>query len=101
MSEINLKDGRVSAYGLACGYIDRDTLFTESGRTFYVDLAFNGCSYDVDAYYSGEPRDRIDGVMTGWAQFDTLTEARRFKARLMRASDVGTVHAHCLTVMAR
>jgi len=99
MPETKLADGRVSAYGLACGYIDRDTLVTESGRVFHVDLTANGCTYDVDAYYADEPRYRIDGVVVGWAQFDRLTDARRFKAKLMRAGDVGMAHAACIAAM--
>lgn len=99
MPETNLKDGRVSQYGLACGYIDRDARLCESGREFIIDLSCNGATYDVDAYFDGETRQRYQGVVEGWAQFDTLTEARKFKSRIMRMRNTASVIVACMSAM--
>lgn len=105
-TRINLVDGSISAYGLACGYIDVKTRELESGRTAEIRLSYNGNSYDVDAALPGEYRERIelsDGsqIISGWAQFDKLSDARKFQRRLMspHVTSLGVAYAHCLTVM--
>ena len=99
---MNLKNGDVSAYALACGYIDVKTRTTESGKDVEIRLSNNGSSYDVDAVIPGEPREFINGIMSGWAQFDTLTEARKFQRHLAKSPNIRTVSdmfTYCLTRM--
>jgi len=60
----------LSAYALACGYIQRFEL-TDNKRDLVVDLWHEGACYHVRAHdHKGPGR-----IM--WESFDTLTEARR------------------------
>lgn len=95
-----LKNGDLSAYALSCGYLQQTRRETESGGTVIFQLSSNGSSYDIDIYYDGVTRKFIGGVITGWAQFDTLTAARKFLKRALRYETVGEAWAACLTVMA-
>ena len=104
-TDITLKDGSISAYGLACGYIDKRTRRIESGETVEITLVYNGSSYDVDVR-PPSGREWIDlpnggRIMAGWAQFDKLSDARKFQRRLMspHVRTVGDAYAHCLAVM--
>src|SRR5690606_1218043 len=98
-------DGSLSAYALACGYVQSDTLVTEDGRRFHLRLSCNGSSYDVDLVPDEGPREWVrlpSGVkiITGWAQFDSLTAARKMYRKILRARNVGEAHAACIAVMA-
>lgn len=98
-------DGSPSAYGLACGYAQTDTLVTEDGRKFHLRLSYNGCTYDVDLVPDEGPREWVrlpNGIrlVTGWAQFDNLTPARKFYRKMLRARNVGEAYAACIAVMA-
>lgn len=100
------KDGSLNAYALACGYID--TVITrklDNGATAYVKLSYNGASYDVRVSRSDEYMEMIelnDGrrILAGWAQFDTLTEARKFIRKLRGHRGVTEWIAACIAVMA-
>ncbi len=103
-TRINRSNGDVSAYGLACGYVDVKTRELESGRTAEVRLSHNGNNYDVDIWV-GNPEfiDLPNGgkIKAGWAQFDKLSDARKFQRRLMspHVASLGVAYAHCLAVM--
>lgn len=113
-------DGSVSQYGLVCGYIDRHTRKLASGKTVDFDLEFNGCTYDVTVTGYTEAGDvELRGWVSqlcgescthsaiyghskfwaGWAQFDSLTEARKFKRRIMRMNTYADVMVACAGVM--
>src|SRR5690606_27334539 len=70
------KDGSLTHYALACGYVQSETMVTEDGREFDLRLSYNGCTYDVDIVPVEGPRDWTllpNGVklVSGWAQFDS------------------------------
>ena len=95
MDKFTLKDGSVSAYGLACGYIDIKHRTTKSGVDVEVRLSNNGATYDIDVHVPGEPNEfvEINGgakVLEGWAQFDKLTDARRFQKKLVTSPNIKT-----------
>lgn len=105
-TDITLKNGDISAYGLACGYVqtasvgpvipDRIRRKTEDyvnrGRDippstatvarFQVRLTSNGCTYDVERWDHSD----LCRETTLWEQYDTLTEARRAFRRMVRES---------------
>lgn len=101
MPAIYTKRGQVSAYGLACGYEDVYTRDTENGPVNFA-LSYNGCTYDVNVIPLGALREFVEiqgkgKVLMGWAQFDTLAEARKFHKRLALSPSVGFAYAECLT----
>lgn len=72
--EINNKDGRVSAYGFACGY--KETCEREHR---FVEIYADGGIYHVRWWLGDSPIDgryweTTDG---GWEQFERLTDARK------------------------
>lgn len=92
------RNGKITPYGLACGYIEaydangriRDYYLTDADA---VRLSFNGSSYDVHTRIEGVTYDGnfprwIDSeggrYRADWEQFDTLTEARRAVVRNRR-----------------
>lgn len=98
-------DGSLSAYALACGHVQTDTLVTEDGRKFHLRLSHNGCTYDIHLVPDEGPREWVhlpDGtrIVTGWAQFDSLTSARKFYRKVLRSRWVGEAYAACIAVMA-
>src|SRR5690606_27421826 len=98
-------DGSLSAYALACGYVQSDALVTEDGRRFHLRLSYNGCTYAVDLVPAVGLRGwtRLPNgvkVVTGWAQFDNLTPARKFYRKILRSRNVGEAYAACIAVMA-
>lgn len=105
--EINLKNGDISAYGLACGYIDVKPHTTADNVDMEIRLSFNGATYDVDAVISGEAREFLPApsghkIMSGWAQFDTLTDARKFQRSLVSTRNKQTsneIFQRCLALM--
>ena len=99
------KDGSLTHYALACGYVQSETMVTEDGREFDLRLSYNGCTYDVDIVPVEGPRDWTllpNGVklVSGWAQFDSLTAARRMYRKILRTRNVGEAYAACLAAMA-
>lgn len=102
---ITNKDGSLNAYALACGYVD--TVITreiDNGATAYVRLSHNGASYDVRVSRSDEYMDMIElpsgsRIRAGWAQFDTLSEARKFIRKLRGHRGVTEWTAACIAVM--
>lgn len=108
MAEFNLANGDVSAYGLACGYLDEKRRQLQNGDSVVITLSFNGCTYDVDVTPPGNaPREWITTssgrhIISGWAQFDRLGDARKFQRRLAKAPHIrttGDMFAHCLVEM--
>lgn len=98
-------DGTLTAYALACGYVQSDTLATEDGRRFHLRLSHNGCTYDIDLVPDVGAREwtRLPNggkIVTGWAQFDSLTPARKLYRKVLRARNVGEAYVACLAVMA-
>lgn len=93
------KRGDVSAYGLAIGLVESKERATESGRIWRFSLAWNGASYDVNAFDTDSPREYIETtfgkVLAGWAQFDTLTDARKFYRRISSMPDTYLINAEC------
>ena len=99
-TDIHLPDGRVSAYGLYCGYVDRDTKQTDDGHTVNYDLYGDGC-WHVRVTVEDGPLDRVelaDGsrVIPGWVTFTHLTDARRFKAKVMRRRTLTDALTTCI-----
>ena len=106
MPNMTLKNGDLSAYALGCGYIQRRILSTADGRAFELTLSHNGATFDVDIRIADDsvPREWIDmqdgsRILAGWAQFDQLGNARRFFARMLRATNLGDAYAACIAVM--
>lgn len=70
------KDGTLTAYALACGYIDMTPGTLSNGIPYTISLSDNGCTYDVQVSYEDKewsPQDnRINGIFPGWAQTDKL-----------------------------
>lgn len=99
-------DGSLNAYALACGYIDTvATREIDNGATAYAKLSYNGATYDVHVTRSDEYMSMIelnDGrrILAGWAQFDTLTEARKFIRKLRASKGFTEWIAACIAVMA-
>lgn len=101
MPNMRLRDGSLSAYALGCGYIDVMTRDTEEpfGRHLEIRLSYNGCTYDVelggDAFTCREwDRMELPGfgkVSPGWAQFDRLSDARKYQRHLASARNLQTV----------
>lgn len=101
-TDTHLKNGDVSAYGFACGYVQ----IREFGPTvpdkiarrvhremhgedspivvprFQVRMDFNGCTYDVKVW-DFRPDDGRD-MSSRWEQVDTLGEARALFRSLVR-----------------
>lgn len=81
------KDGSLTQYALARGYIQTGTFGVEQLR-----LSFNGATYDLDVWGEDlrEMRESPSGhtYMTGWVQVDSLTEARKawreLRGRMLR-----------------
>lgn len=100
------KDGSLNSYALACGYID--TVITrelDNDATAYVKLSHNGATYDVHITRSDEYMEMIelnDGrrILAGWAQFDSLAEARKFIRKLSQGRGFTEWLAACIAVMA-
>lgn len=81
-----LTNGELSAYGLACGYLEQSP---DNGNGDSVELRHDGC-YHVHIREAGVTVDSetripfwIDSdegskIRADWHTFDTLTEARRF-----------------------
>lgn len=81
------RNGKITRYGLACGYIEaydangriHDYFGTDADATC---LSYNGSTYDVHTRIKGVTFDnhgyprRIDGARADWEQFETLAEAR-------------------------
>lgn len=104
MSKIHNKSGELSAYGLACGYIDCRFPTLGDGTEVEVRLSYNGCTYDVEAgrmMISPGWVERQDGskIVEGWAQFDKLGEARSFAKRISRAESWDDLVEYCLEGM--
>lgn len=102
-TDIRLRDGQISAYGLMCGYVqvstggpiipDRirrgienaearpgDAPSTATTPRYEVRLTFNGCTYDVKRW----DHENLCRDTTVWDQYDTLTEARRAFRAMVR-----------------
>ena len=103
--KFRLKGGALSQYALACGYIDT----AHHGRLdLEVQLSDNGCTYDVEvsgaelqARYPHYIPTRGGGkICPGWAQFDSLTEARQFQRKLVRMGSVEAMVEAALEIMA-
>ena len=64
----NNKDGSLTSYALACGYID---VYSVPGGRFEVRLSLDG-EYMVKVSDS-----RLEYGLTAWENYTTLTEARK------------------------
>lgn len=95
-TDIHLANGDISAYGLACGYVqvsrggpiipDRTRRAIEDhanhGRgiapsdatipRYEVRMTFNGCTYDVKRW----DHEDLNRDTTAWEQYETVREAR-------------------------
>lgn len=89
------RNGKITRYGLACGYVEsydatgriRDYYLTDANA---VRLSFNGTSYDVHTRVQGVTHDGdfprwVHGVRADWTQFESLTEARKYVAKVRRS----------------
>lgn len=94
MQGINNRNGGVSAYGFALGYVQ--SCETGGGS---VSLAANGGDgYDVHAYIPAvtlgrdatDYRDN-DGKLSTWFSFELLSDARKFYATVIRVLQNKTV----------
>lgn len=92
------KDGTLTHYAMGCGYIQ-----TESIKESQLRLSYNGCTFDVKVWHDhelphfAENPYRGGRTKTGWAQFDTLTEARRaWRAFRKRLKQGETLHDQLL-----
>lgn len=93
-------DGSMSAYALACGYLQRSHWGTgrEGSDMRRLELSHNGSCYEINVTAYGPshgPRRRIElagnapgygggSMLAGWAQVDTLTEARKLYRQYQR-----------------
>lgn len=87
-----LTNGELSAYGLACGYLERSPVNVNGDE---VELRHDGC-YHVHVREAGVTVDSEtrmplwveseegSKVRADWHTFDTLTEARRFYRTVSR-----------------
>ena len=92
MPDITLKNGDISAYGLACGYVQiepmGDELYTPSpenghGREYELRLSQPAAcnAWDVTVI---RPDDRVEDRVVFHRQFDTLGAARKAFAKLRK-----------------
>lgn len=106
-TDIHLANGDVSAYGLACGYVqisrggpiipdgirrkvedyaNRGRNIAPSDATiprYEVRLTFNGCTYDVERW----DHENLSRDTTVWEQYETIREARAAFRAMVRAMD--------------
>ena len=103
--KFHLKNGALSQYALACGYAD---IMSHSQLDLEVHLSDNGCTYDVHVsgpelqsrYPRNIPTPGGGKICPGWAQFDSLTEARQFQRKLARMDSVQAMVEAALEIMA-
>lgn len=76
MAEIYTSRGRLTRYGLSCGYIEQR--WTKSAANTQVTLWMEHSVFHVRAHCHGL------GLRIFWDAFRTLTEARRRFARALR-----------------
>ena len=74
------KEGWLTPYGLACGYIEKENAKHESD--IEVTLYKEHTVYHVRVHGLSSMRDRIVRI---WVSFDTLTEARKHFKTLVKA----------------
>ena len=103
--KFRLKNGALSQYALSCGYID---VVRHNLLDVEVHLSDNGCTYDVHVsgpelqarYPHFIPMPSGGRICAGWAQFDSLTEARQFQRKLARMDSVQAMVEAALEIMA-
>lgn len=78
------KDGSLTAYSFACGYIQRCWVTNPELEQIEIDLYKDGC-YHVRAY------DLTNKFRLVWNSFDTLTEARDNLALVKRNTKSGFI----------
>ena len=71
---LHTKRGKLSSYGLSCGYIERYT--TKDVR---IQLSKENNCYHVKASNKTH-----EGKWQGWQSYDTLTEARKALSKIKR-----------------
>lgn len=71
MSKLFNKDGTLTAYALACGYVQ-----TKHIGDYQVRLSHNGSSYDIRVWGRDTPV-WVGDIRWGWEQSSSLGEARK------------------------
>ena len=67
------RTGDLSHYALKLGYVDTWERETDA---WAISLKHNGTTYDVHFQNPAENPYHLDGYLAGWAQFETLKDAR-------------------------
>lgn len=74
MTKFRNRDGTLTRYALACGYIEQGTGMHGSNVTMWME----------HGYLHVRAHDHEEGIRREWATFETLKEARAAYQRMLR-----------------
>lgn len=72
------KNGQLTAYGYACGYLTRHTRYNESKELYKEGGVYHVRYKDIsELYMYGMPQSDTNHKFKIWETFDTLTQAKK------------------------